>query len=79
MYEVVQFCLSPIGHVIEFNTEVCIKLATSPAYSGVSLFTGLDYWTGLLDSPKLHKMPFPAIFSVGQKLNMLIDSPKLLA
>jgi len=20
----------------------------------VSLFTGLDYWTGLLDSPKLH-------------------------
>ena len=37
--------------------------------------TGLDYWT----HPKLHKMPFPAIFSAGQKLNMLIDSPKLLA
>jgi len=27
-----------------------------------SLFTGLDYWTGLLD---------PAIFSVGEKLIML--------
>ena len=35
--------------------------------------TRLDYWTH-------PKMPFPAIFSVGQKLNTYaIDSPKLLA
>ena len=26
----------------------------------VSLFTGLDYWTGLLDSKFTHKISFPA-------------------
>ena len=27
---------------------------------GVSLFTGLDYWTGLLDSKFTQKISFPA-------------------
>ena len=27
---------------------------------GVSLFTGLDYWTGVLDSQFNHKISFPA-------------------
>ena len=46
------------------------------------LFTGLDCWTGLLDwtigldywtHPKWGKIPFPAFFSVGEKLIMFIQ------
>ena len=55
----------------------CIKSQQDQIDPADSLQWGVSiHWTGLLDSPKI---AFPAIFSVGQKLNTLIDSPKLLA
>ena len=51
------------------------------------LFTGLDYWTGLLHwttgldywtHPKWCKIPFPAFFSIGEKLIMYIQPTSLL-
>jgi len=41
---------------------------------GESQFTGLDYWA----HPKWCKMPFPAIFSVREKLIMFIQPTSLL-
>ena len=44
-----------------------------------SLFTGLNYWTELLDwTTGPAQMPFPAFFSVGKKLIMSINLTSLL-
>ena len=47
-------------HINKFDTKISIDRTC--AHLSESLFTGLDYWTGLQD---------PAIFSVGEKLTML--------
>ena len=39
--------------------EVYASYGEVQSYGGVSLFIGLDYWTGLLDSKFNHKISFP--------------------
>ena len=50
---------SPFGGVFISNTKFTINFVLLECLHRVSLFTGLDYWTGLLDSKFTHKISFP--------------------
>ena len=52
---------STLLHVLcSHLSNACSHSLCSRGKYWVSLFTGLDYWTGLLDSKFTHKISFPA-------------------
>ena len=59
-YSVVPYSVFPYSVIPCSGFHTHAQYASNTLGIRVSLFTGLDYWTGLLDSKFTHKISFPA-------------------